>query len=163
MGREIQRSEVRGQMSEVRGQRSVEEETFKGGGGEEHSGKHDEPADELDEGFHVGSERPRRRGVKRVRKKPGIDGNGHGMGAWTTIYQTYTDEQLVSEIAELKKVSNFSSQTVGGKSYTIDPNLVGEKLRAAVSEQQRRGGSLGSGRQAFVGQVDFSGGVNGAF
>jgi hypothetical protein len=76
--------------------------------------------------------------------------------AWIEIYRTYSTEDLVAEIADLRKQSksNYTGQSAGNKSYTKDPNLVADKLRAAARVMAERGGNGGAD---FAGVVDFSG------
>lgn len=78
--------------------------------------------------------------------------------SWQAIYQSKTDAELAALLVELEKISNLSTQTVGGKSYAVDVGIIRDKMLGITREQQRRAQGV-SGRSAFVGQVDFSEGV----
>jgi hypothetical protein len=87
---------------------------------------------------------------------------------WFEIYESYSNEELAKEIADLKKASmgaEYTSQTIAGgggsQAHTRDPKVIEEKLRAALRVQKSRSGGS-QGRQAYVGQADFSGGVDGS-
>jgi hypothetical protein len=71
------------------------------------------------------------------------------------IYQSYTDEELVTEIAELKKQrKGYLSQSAGGKSYSQDLRRIDDMLRACIRVQnERRSSAQGGGSFAIV---DFS-------
>ena len=61
---------------------------------------------------------------------------------WLEIYATYSDAELVAEVAALKRQNSiFSSQTVGSKSFTRDLQELKNKLSSAIRVQTERGQS----------------------
>jgi hypothetical protein len=77
---------------------------------------------------------------------------------WTEIYGDYSDDQLAEEIAKLKKqVDAYTSQSVGGKSYTKDVRLVQDQLQGAIRVKNSRRGT-----ESFTGIADFSKGIDGS-
>jgi len=64
---------------------------------------------------------------------------------WIEIYESYSAAELAQEIADLKAAakegSNFTAQSVGGKSYQADLSNIEAKLAAAVRVQTNAGGS----------------------
>ena len=73
---------------------------------------------------------------------------------WIEIYSTYTDEQLVAEQTELRKMAApFSSQTIGSKSYTKDIREVRDRLQAIVRVRKNKSATS----EDFSAVADFSG------
>lgn len=77
---------------------------------------------------------------------------------WQEIYQSYAAEELATEITNLKKHTEggYTSQTVGGKSYSRDPNQIRQQLAAAVRVQTTRS-NTDTGRTQWDGYVKFQG------
>jgi hypothetical protein len=71
------------------------------------------------------------------------------------IYQSYTDQELVTEITDLKKQrKGYLSQSAGGKSYSQDLRRIDDMLHACIRVQNERRASA-QGRGSFA-VVDFS-------
>ena len=78
---------------------------------------------------------------------------------WLEIYRSYEDDELNTEIAELReavrKSASMSAQTIGSKSFQRD--LIEQRSRLAAAtrvsnERYTQGGFMGN----RVGYVDFS-------
>lgn len=84
-----------------------------------------------------------------------------GMAAenWMEIYRSYTAEDLVEEMEQLRKdvKGSFASQGSGGVQHSRDLQELRDRLQAATRVQNERA-ARGGGGNPHKGQVDFSGG-----
>lgn len=72
------------------------------------------------------------------------------------VYRSFTNEELEQERRDLLawRQGGFTSQAVGGKTFTRDINVLNDQLRAVVRVQNERRYRAGGGSSSA--RVDFS-------